>query len=60
MAAADVAGQDDVARGTNLGLRRGTEATWQRPGGPRRRRTGCGQVAGRPHGHVGARVGRHV
>ena len=33
MAAADVAGQDDMARGTNLGLRRGTEATWQRPGG---------------------------
>ena len=43
-----------------LGLRRGTEATWQRPGGPRRRRTGRGQVAGRPRGHVGTRVGRHA
>ena len=29
------------------GLRRGTEATWQRPGGPRRRRTGRAQPSGR-------------
>ena len=32
------------------GLQRGTEATWQCPGGPRRTRTGRCQVAGRPRG----------
>ena len=53
-------GQGDMARETNPGCDAGTEATWQRQGGPRRRRTGRGQVAGRPRGHVGARVGRHV
>ena len=33
---------------------------WQCPGGPRKRRTGRSQVAGRPRGHVGARVGRQM
>ena len=50
----------DVARGTQHGLRRGTEATWQRPGGPRKRRTGRAQPSGREAGHVGTPVGRHV
>ena len=42
-----------MAHGTTAPLRRGTEATWQEAHGAR-------QMAGRPRGHVGARVGRHV
>ena len=41
-------------------MRRGTEATWQSPSGPRRRHKGRGHVAGRPRDHVGSRMGRHV
>ena len=38
----------DVARGSTAPLRRGAEATWQGACGPRRRRTGARQMAGRP------------
>ena len=45
----------------HLEVRRGTEATWQSPGGPREAQVALTRGR-RPHKwvHVGARVGRHV
>ena len=57
---ADVASGGWCGTRDRLEVRRGTEATWQSPSGPRRRRKGHDHVAGRPHDHVGSCVGRHV
>ena len=59
--------QADMASGgrrgaqDRLGVRRGTEATWQSPGGPRGAQVVLTRGR-RPRGrvHVGARVGSHV
>ena len=55
-----------MARGTTSKVRRGTEATWQSPGGPRGVQEAHSCTATWPGGHattrvhVDARVGRHV
>ena len=48
----------DVARGTTSKVQRGTEATWQSPGGPREALT----RGTKPRGwvHADAREGRHM
>ena len=51
----------DVARGTTSKVRRGTEATWQSPSGPREAQLALTRGR-RPRGraHADAREGRHM
>ena len=51
----------DVARGTTLKVRCGTEATWQSPGGPREAQVALTRGRRpRRRAHADAREGRHV